>query len=134
MAAENFCPLHSGSEFLKNTCVGKEIWKLTKENILRDIFHGFQPPGNLMKWLRLLCIQVITIAPRVPLFRYIQILYHFMSLVLDVLPVYKLQNRYLKKIFFQFWESENTGFFSSVTAPILNKICFSLNQEKTGHW
>ena len=57
-----------------------------------------------------------------------------MSLVLDVLPVYKLQNRYLKKFFFQFWESENTGFFSSVTAPILNKICFSLNQEKTGHW
>lgn len=110
MAAEDFCPLHLGSEFFRNTCVGKEIWRLTKENIRRDIFHGFQPPVNLMKWLQLLCIQVITIAPRVSFFRYIETLYHFMSLVLDVLSVYKL--------------------FSSVTAPILNKTCFSLNLRK----
>ena len=130
MAAEDFCPLHLGSEFFRNTCVGKEIWRLTKENIRRDIFHGFQPPVNLMKWLQLLCIQVITIAPRVSFFRYIETLYHFMSLVLDVLSVYKLQNRYLKNFFFQFWESENTGLFSSVTAPILNKTYFSLNLRK----
>ena len=35
-----------------------------------------------------------------------------------------------ENFFFQFWESENTGFFSSVTAPILNKTCFSLKFKK----
>ena len=35
-----------------------------------------------------------------------------------------------EKFFFQFWESENTGLFSSVTAPILNKTYFSLNLRK----
>ena len=34
----------------KNTCEGKKAWKLAKENIHADIFHVFQPLGNLMKW------------------------------------------------------------------------------------
>ena len=32
---------------------GKEARKSAKENILTDIFHGFEPPRNLMKWLEL---------------------------------------------------------------------------------
>ena len=53
VASKNFCQLHSRSEFLKNTCEEKEALKLAKENILTDIFHGFEPPGNLMKWFKL---------------------------------------------------------------------------------
>ena len=40
------------SEFLKNTYKGKdETLELAIESILIDIFPGFEPPGNQIKWL-----------------------------------------------------------------------------------
>ena len=38
---------------MKNICEGKEAWKSTKVNIPTDIFHGFEPPRNIIKWLEL---------------------------------------------------------------------------------
>ena len=49
LTSKTFCQLHSSSKFLKNTCEGKEAWKLAKEKIVTDIYHGLEPPGNLMK-------------------------------------------------------------------------------------
>ena len=46
----NFCQLHSRSEFLKDTCEGKEAWKIVEGNIFADIFHEFEPPVILIKW------------------------------------------------------------------------------------
>ena len=43
----NFYLLHLHSEFLKNTCEGEEDLKLAKENVHADIFHRFDPLGNL---------------------------------------------------------------------------------------
>ena len=40
------------SKFLKNTYKRKDkTLELAIESILVDIFHGFEPPGNLIKWL-----------------------------------------------------------------------------------
>ena len=126
MDSKNFCQLHSPSDFLTNICGGKEAWKLTKKNIFTDIFHGFEPPWNPMKWLELpYKYWGDNLAPRVLFFCYIQTLCYFMSSTLhkiDVFLVYKLQ-----KIFLQFWKTEKSWFFSSITAPILSKICSSLN-------
>ena len=51
VASNNFCQLHSDSEFLESTC--EERKPEAKENIVIDSFHGLEPPGNLMKWLDL---------------------------------------------------------------------------------
>ena len=47
------CQLYSRSEFLKDICEVKEAWKLAKENIFTDLFHGFEHPENLIKWFDL---------------------------------------------------------------------------------
>ena len=97
VSSKNFVQLHSRSEFSKGTCEGKEDWKLAKEDILTDIFHGFEPPRNLMKWFELR-LQVFRWQPcsKKALFRYIQTLLFYMSLSLhkiDIFPVYKLRTR-----------------------------------------
>ena len=53
VASKTFCALYSHSKFLKNTCEAKKAWMFAKENNLTDVFHGFEPLGNLIKWLEL---------------------------------------------------------------------------------
>ena len=53
MGSTNFFRLYSCWEILKNACERKEVLKLAKENSLTNIFHGFEHPGNLVKWLDL---------------------------------------------------------------------------------
>ena len=111
VASKNFCQLHSRSEFLKNTCEEKEALKLAKENILTDIFHGFEPPGNLMKWFNL----------RLQVF-----LGQTCSKSAICLVIYKLY------VIFEFCPTKKC-FSSSIVAPILRKTCSSLNLEKVAH-
>ena len=53
VSSTNFFRLYSCWEILKNACERKEVLKLAKENSLTNIFHGFEHPGNLVKWLDL---------------------------------------------------------------------------------
>ena len=53
VGSTNFFRLYSCWEILKNACERKEVLKLAKENSLTNIFHGFEHPGNLVKWLDL---------------------------------------------------------------------------------
>ena len=34
-------------------CEGKDAWELAKGNVVTDIFHGLEPPGNPIKWFDL---------------------------------------------------------------------------------
>ena len=53
MGSTNFFQLYSWWEILKNACERKEVLKVAKENSLTNVFHGFEHPGNLVKWFDL---------------------------------------------------------------------------------
>ena len=58
LAFKIFYQLHFISYSWAQNVAGKEVWKLAKENSLPDIFHGFEPPGNVMGWVTITSIQM----------------------------------------------------------------------------
>ena len=126
VASTNFCQKYLHLEFLKNTCKGKEAWKLTERENSCKYFPWIwtSRESNEMVWLIITSIQVTTLLQKYWV--------EFGPTSNSCISSIQATNAFIWKIlFFQFWETENSGVFSSKTAQTLSKTCSSLNLRKS---
>ena len=96
--------------------------------------HGFEPPGNLMKYLelRLQLIRWDNLAPGVCYFSVIYKLGCFMSMALHMIEIFPICKVWMLsfEIFSPVLRNWKKWIFSSITAPIPSKTCSFLNLRK----
>ena len=116
-----------------------EAWKLAKENILTNNFPWIwtSREPNEIAWVT--SIEIMTLVQGCS-FSVIYKLYYFMSLALCKKGVLiQATNAFIRKKIFQFWETINSGFCSSISALkdsfwncFTNTLIHSVNTKEVG--